>query len=700
MTVRIGLNNNINNSIMASVTNNNDSVVDSNCNLTPVGAEDASRNISQTDLLNTYRKAATGKIFSPVSNNLSKADLKEDDLLFNDDDVSIPGGWSRSNSFRIDDIDNDGNDGNDSVNNILSHANDVSKSRRALQELKNILIINNTHDLKNNGNKEILSRRGSENDARPEINTASNSKLQLKPNIHDIAATQQEHKQTPSKQTPSLHSILKNSPRRLQVSNSTLKSHPELSSAIENGSMNPTKGAKVLFSPKKTVYRPRNSYAKDYNTSTSNQKSRYFAYSSDITNESEADAKRPESNNSNNNTKRSPFKDGDDSSSSEILNNAAYNDSDDDDDGSDDDDDNKTSHNDNSIRKNDLLDGKENLALIPISKEYRRSPRKNLVKKNNNTNDKSVDYDGLPMYKRVFVDPQVPFVISLYMQLFVNVMLISIILYFISMFLLTIRTDINNKINSQLMEITQEISLCAREYERNHCSPDLRVPALEISCMTWEKCMNRDPKVVGRAKIGAETFAEIINGFIKPISWKSMIFLTIGIVGSIIMNNFVFGTYRHYNASLAHQFSHELQHPQQQYITETSDAHQSPSKSFQRLLIGNGNSANNNNNENNNNNTSHMTPVAASSFIDSLWTGDNSHANNNNHNNNSNLNSDNNNNNENNENTPIFGTPFTSSRLNGFASSSPLRLHQPQLWGSPSLEVALRHQHRQRDPRT
>ena len=42
-------------------------------------------------------------------------------------------------------------------------------------------------------------------------------------------------------------------------------------------------------------------------------------------------------------------------------------------------------------------------------------------------------------------------------------------------------------------------------------------------CATWETCMNRDPKIVGRAKVGAEMLAEVINGFIEPISWKTLV---------------------------------------------------------------------------------------------------------------------------------------------------------------------------------
>lgn len=35
--------------------------------------------------------------------------------------------------------------------------------------------------------------------------------------------------------------------------------------------------------------------------------------------------------------------------------------------------------------------------------------------------------------------------------------------------------------------------------------------------------MNRDPLAVGRAQVGAETFAGVVNGFVDPISWKTMV---------------------------------------------------------------------------------------------------------------------------------------------------------------------------------
>lgn len=37
--------------------------------------------------------------------------------------------------------------------------------------------------------------------------------------------------------------------------------------------------------------------------------------------------------------------------------------------------------------------------------------------------------------------------------------------------------------------------------------------------------MNRDPSVIGRAKVSAELLAEVVNGFVEPISWKTLVSL-------------------------------------------------------------------------------------------------------------------------------------------------------------------------------
>jgi len=116
-----------------------------------------------------------------------------------------------------------------------------------------------------------------------------------------------------------------------------------------------------------------------------------------------------------------------------------------------------------------------------------------------------------------------PLVIMGYLQAAFNAILIAGVLYCLLQFFLTVRRDVQIKVEEQLSGILREIANCSKQYVENRCSPELRVPAMEKACISWESCMKRDPSVVGRAKLSAETFAEIINGFIEPISYKTMV---------------------------------------------------------------------------------------------------------------------------------------------------------------------------------
>jgi len=56
--------------------------------------------------------------------------------------------------------------------------------------------------------------------------------------------------------------------------------------------------------------------------------------------------------------------------------------------------------------------------------------------------------------------------------------------------------------------------------------------------------MNQDPDEVGRARVSAQTFAEILNSLIDPISFKTMFFCTILLVVTTFITNAAFGIYR------------------------------------------------------------------------------------------------------------------------------------------------------------
>jgi hypothetical protein len=46
---------------------------------------------------------------------------------------------------------------------------------------------------------------------------------------------------------------------------------------------------------------------------------------------------------------------------------------------------------------------------------------------------------------------------------------------------------------------------------------------MEATCRQLEECMNQDPSAVGRARVAAETFAQVANSFVEEISWKTLV---------------------------------------------------------------------------------------------------------------------------------------------------------------------------------
>ena len=89
-------------------------------------------------------------------------------------------------------------------------------------------------------------------------------------------------------------------------------------------------------------------------------------------------------------------------------------------------------------------------------------------------------------------------------------------------------------------EILAEMAVCAREFKENKCERDSRVPAMETVCNNWEKCMQRDPYKVGRSRLSASMFAEIVNSFIEPISLKAIVSSpTLSVEFLEILNHFI-----------------------------------------------------------------------------------------------------------------------------------------------------------------
>nr|CDI52317.1 conserved hypothetical protein [Melanopsichium pennsylvanicum 4] len=114
-----------------------------------------------------------------------------------------------------------------------------------------------------------------------------------------------------------------------------------------------------------------------------------------------------------------------------------------------------------------------------------------------------------------------------YAQLIFNASILSTFLYLLYHIVRTVQRDVAEKVRAYEMDTLAEITACTAAYTANRCGTDLQAPALASACKNWERCSARDPAVVGTARVTAETFAEILNGFVDSVSWKTMLFTLI-----------------------------------------------------------------------------------------------------------------------------------------------------------------------------
>ena len=124
-----------------------------------------------------------------------------------------------------------------------------------------------------------------------------------------------------------------------------------------------------------------------------------------------------------------------------------------------------------------------------------------------------------------FIDahPGLPNTLSYYVQFLLNFFLTLCVMYVLYGIFSTISNDITERAMMESSEILAEMAVCAREFKENRCERDSRVPAMETVCNNWERCMQRDPYKVGRSRLSAGMFAEIVNSFIEPISLKAIV---------------------------------------------------------------------------------------------------------------------------------------------------------------------------------
>ncbi|SCU86959.1 LAMI_0D04214g1_1 [Lachancea mirantina] len=130
-----------------------------------------------------------------------------------------------------------------------------------------------------------------------------------------------------------------------------------------------------------------------------------------------------------------------------------------------------------------------------------------------------------------------------YLQLFLNALTVLVIFSVVTMLVRALKSDLKAAWHHAKLELDLESAQCELEYRANNCDPLTRVPYLESQCQDWAKCMNRNNDLLFRARtvISAQLFGDVINSFVEPLGWKTLLIVMIGMAIWCFSSNFILG---------------------------------------------------------------------------------------------------------------------------------------------------------------
>lgn len=136
------------------------------------------------------------------------------------------------------------------------------------------------------------------------------------------------------------------------------------------------------------------------------------------------------------------------------------------------------------------------------------------------------------------------YVLSLYLQLLVNMAAVLLGAYIVYSIITTIKHDIGEKLQQEASYRLVEMAACRRAYHENQCDPETIVPAMEQACAHWQKCMNQDPFSGGNMSlVSAHTLGMIVNSLIEPLGFKVLV-VVLSFTVVVFGCNFGFGYLR------------------------------------------------------------------------------------------------------------------------------------------------------------
>ncbi|CAI6084783.1 unnamed protein product [Clonostachys chloroleuca] len=145
-----------------------------------------------------------------------------------------------------------------------------------------------------------------------------------------------------------------------------------------------------------------------------------------------------------------------------------------------------------------------------------------------------------------------------WIQLSVNVFMISMVCYAIWAIINTVSSDIHFANEVEKRNLESSIDACRLDYIENGCTTT-NAPKLKPLCDEWYKCMTQDPAGISRVKVSMKQLAEIINEFFDAMNFKALGAVSVVVLLTIFANNAAYS--RAVASKPAHPTTKESQTP-------------------------------------------------------------------------------------------------------------------------------------------
>ena len=141
--------------------------------------------------------------------------------------------------------------------------------------------------------------------------------------------------------------------------------------------------------------------------------------------------------------------------------------------------------------------------------------------------------------------PSLPHILSWWAQMLLSTFILFFLSYILYSFWAAIRHDVDLKADELSRDILNAIAQCSEDFTSHGCADRSRLGGtFKRLCDEWEGCMAQDPRAVGRARISAQTWAGILNGFVEPLSGKIIAMGAGAVVLAMAVPHVLFGVIR------------------------------------------------------------------------------------------------------------------------------------------------------------